>query len=64
MALNNEGKYLELLKDTYLAYLRFDKAINAENRNKEEINIAYTWLDTNMIAIFDEIGDEFKTNQT
>lgn len=58
--LNKEQKYLKLLKNVYTAYLRFDKEINAEINNTQKINIAYTWLDSNMSQIFDEIGEEFK----
>lgn len=58
--IEEENKYIKLLKDTYLAYLRFDKALNQIERDKEEVNVAYTWLDSCMSAIFDEIGDEIK----
>ena len=58
MAYDNETKYIKLLKDTYLAYLRFDNALNTDRKDKEEINTAYTWLDSCMSAILDEISDE------
>ena len=63
MDFSNEQKYLQLLKDVYLAYLRFDNALNSETRDMVEINIAYTRLDSKMSAIFDEIGNEFVTNR-
>jgi len=53
----------ELLKQVYLAYMRFDKALHSENRNSKEIDIAYTWLDTTMSKIFDLIGEDFKLEQ-
>lgn len=58
--MNNEEKYLKLLQQIYLSYLKFDKAINANERNQKQIEIAYTWLDSNMSLIFDEIGNSFE----
>lgn len=56
--IEEENKYKELLRNTYLAYLRFDKALSQTKRDKGEIEVAYTWLDSCMSSIFDEIGDE------
>lgn len=54
------NEYQKLLKDIYLKFLRFDNAINSKNKDKEELNISYTWLDAGMSQIFDEIGELFK----
>jgi hypothetical protein len=55
--IEEENKYIKLLKDTYLAFLRFDNALNKDEKDKEEIDVAYAWLDSCMWAIFDEVGD-------
>lgn len=50
--------YKSLLKNTYLAFLRFDKALHAEKKDAREINAAYTDLDYCMSCVFDAIEDE------
>lgn len=48
----------ELLKRVFYAYLRFDRAINTKPINREELDIAYTWLDAVMAEIREVVLDE------